>query len=74
MNHNVILSTLATVLAMLSPASAATVTLFAGGGPRAAGTAVECRLADPFAVELPFRVRTSAVSSVCLFAPGALCA
>ena len=51
MKHNVLLSTLATVLAMLSPASAATITLFAGGGTRAAGPAVECRLADPFAVE-----------------------
>ena len=47
--------TLASVPAALASASAATITLFAGGGPRVTGPAAECRLADPFAVEFDAR-------------------
>ena len=41
---------LAVLISMLS-ASGATLSLFAGGGTKASGPAVECRLADPFAAE-----------------------
>ena len=51
MKLNSILLSLTTALSMVHSVTAATITLFAGGGTRVSGPATECRLADPFAVE-----------------------
>lgn len=45
-----LVSILALLLASSAPLSAAKISLFAGGGAREIGRAIECRLADPFAV------------------------
>ena len=51
MKLNSLLLSIITALAMAHSATAATITLFAGGGTRVAGPAAECRLTDPFATE-----------------------
>ena len=50
MKHSLLLS-LAAALATVHSATAATLTLFAGGGTNTSGPATECRLGDPFATE-----------------------
>jgi sugar lactone lactonase YvrE len=51
-------SVMTVLLLMALPASAANLTLFAGGGAKVTGLATDCRLADPFATDFGARGNT----------------